>query len=167
MPVLRGAGFFCLFFIYLFIIIKMEMPYTYKYPRPAVTVDIAVLKKNGNGFEILLIKRKFDPFANMWALPGGFVDMDETIEAAASRELFEETNLSGIQLEQFHVFSELDRDPRGRTISVVFIGFHTDQQEVIAKDDAKEACWYPLNELPELAFDHGEIIMIIRNKLSN
>ena len=145
----------------------MAMPYTYKYPRPAVTVDIAVLKKNGNGFEILLIKRKFDPFADMWALPGGFVDMDETIEAAASRELFEETNLSGIQLEQFHVFSELDRDPRGRTISVVFIGLHTDQQEVIAKDDAKEACWYPLNELPELAFDHGEIIKKVRSTVTN
>lgn len=145
----------------------MAMPYTYKYPRPAVTVDIAALKKIGNRFKILLIKRKFDPFADMWALPGGFVDMDETIEAAASRELFEETNLSEIQLEQFHVFSELDRDPRGRTVSVVFIGFFTDQQEVIAKDDAKEACWYSLNELPELAFDHGEIILMIKNKMSN
>lgn len=143
------------------------MTYTYKYPRPAVTVDIAVLKKNSNGYEILLIKRKFDPFANKWALPGGFVDMNETIEVAASRELFEETNLSGIQLEQFHVFSELDRDPRGRTISVIFIGFLTDQQEVIAKDDAKEVCWYNLNELPELAFDHGEVIIMIRNKWFN
>lgn len=137
------------------------MAYTYKYPRPAVTVDIAVLKKNSNGYGILLIKRKFDPFADMWALPGGFVDMDETVEVAASRELFEETNLSGVQLEQFHVFSELDRDPRGRTISVIFIGFLTDHQEVIAKDDAKEVCWYNLNDLPELAFDHGEVIEMI------
>ena len=143
------------------------MAYTYKYPRPSVTVDIAVLKKNSNGHEILLIKRKFDPFVNMWALPGGFVDMDETVEVAASRELFEETNLSGVQLEQFHVFSELDRDPRGRTISVIFIGFLTDQQEVIAKDDAKEVCWYNLNELPELAFDHGEVIEKISKTITN
>ena len=140
------------------------MAYTYKYPRPAVTVDIAVLKKKSSGYEILLIKRKFDPFADMWALPGGFVDMDETVEVAASRELFEETNLSGIHLDQFHVYSELDRDPRGRTISVVFIGFFTNQQQVIAKDDAKEVCWHPINELPELAFDHGEIILMIKKK---
>ena len=159
--------FFCLFFIYLFIITRLEMAYTYKYPRPAVTVDIAVLKKDDDGYGILLIKRKNDPFAGRWALPGGFVDMDETVEVAASRELFEETNMLGINLKQFRVFSELDRDPRGRTISVVFIGFLTDQQEVIAKDDAKEVCWYNLNELPELAFDHGEIIEKISKTITN
>jgi 8-oxo-dGTP diphosphatase len=134
------------------------MTYTYKYPRPSLTVDIAVLKEIERGYEVLLIQRKNKPFEGMWALPGGFVDMDETVETAASRELFEETNLSGIYLEQFHVFSEVDRDPRGRTISVVFTGFLKDNQEAKAKDDAKEARWFDVKKLPELAFDHRKIM---------
>lgn len=143
------------------------MPYTYKYPRPSLTVDIAVFKHSKSGHELLLIQRKKDPFAGMWALPGGFVDMDETVETAASRELFEETNLSGIHLEQFHVFSEVDRDPRGRTISVVFTGFLKDDQKAKAKDDAKDARWFDVKKLPELAFDHRKIIdMLAKKRLS-
>jgi len=134
------------------------MTYNYKYPRPSLTVDMAIFKEAVEGYEILLIKRKEDPFAGMWALPGGFVEMDETIETAASRELYEETNLSGIHLNQFHVFSEVDRDPRGRTISVVFTGFLKDDQEIKAKDDAQEVGWFELKKLPELAFDHAKII---------
>ncbi len=143
------------------------MTYTYKYPRPSLTIDIAILKKNESVYKILLIKRKYEPFADWWALPGGFVDMDETVEVAASRELFEETNLLDIPLEQFHVFSELERDPRGRTVSVVFTGFLENDQKVEAKDDAKEACWYDINDLPELAFDHDQIIQMITEKLLN
>lgn len=142
------------------------MKYTYDYPRPALTVDIAVFAKNKEGHEVLLICRKNDPFSGMWALPGGFVDMDETVESAASRELFEETNLSGIHLDQFHVFSEVDRDPRGRTVSVVFTGFLNESQEVKAKDDAKEARWFDLNKLPELAFDHTNIFQKIAKKIA-
>ncbi len=143
------------------------MTFTYNYPRPALTVDIAVFAKNEEGYEVLLISRKNDPFSGMWALPGGFVDMDETVEMAATRELFEETNLSNIQLEQFHVFSEVVRDPRGRTVSVVFAGFLKDDQKVKAKDDAKEARWFDSKKIPELAFDHRKIIdMLIENWLS-
>ncbi len=142
------------------------MTYTYKYPRPAVTVDMAVVRKKGDGYELLLIQRKHDPFAGKWALPGGFVDMDETVEEAADRELYEETNLKNIPLEQFHVFSQPGRDPRGHTISVVFIGFLTGEQDVKAKDDAQEARWFPLDKLPELAFDHAEIVEKLRHKLN-
>ena len=137
------------------------MNYTYKYPRPALTVDMAVFKKTTDRHEILLIKRKNDPFVGMWALPGGFVDMDETVEMAATRELFEETNLSNIQLEQFHVFSEVDRDPRGRTVSVVFIGLLEEPKDVKAGDDSEEVCWFEINNLPDLAFDHIKIIQMI------
>ncbi|MCB2207174.1 MAG: NUDIX hydrolase [Bacteroidetes bacterium] len=143
------------------------MTYSYKYPRPALTVDIAIFREGKDDHEILLIKRKNNPFKGMWALPGGFVDMDETVETAASRELFEETSLSGIHLEQFHVFSEVDRDPRGRTVSVVFTGLLKDDQEAKAKDDAKEARWFDLEKLPELAFDHRKIIdLLTKRRLS-
>ena len=141
------------------------MSYTYKYPRPAVTVDMAVFRETGNTTELLLIQRKHDPYAGRWALPGGFVDMDETVEEAAARELYEETNLKDIPLEQFHVFSKVDRDPRGRTISVIFTGILKGEQEVRAKDDAQEARWFPLDKLPPLAFDHDEIVEMIKKKL--
>lgn len=141
------------------------MSYTYKYPRPALTVDMAVLRKTGEDYELLLIRRKHDPFAGKWALPGGFVDMDETVEEAAARELYEETNLKNIALEQFHVFSKVDRDPRGRTVSVVFIGALTGEQKIKAKDDAQEARWFPLNHLPPLAFDHDDVVEKIKEKL--
>ena len=141
------------------------MTYTYKYPRPAVTVDMAVVRKKGDGYELLLIQRKYDPFAGKWALPGGFVDMDETVEEAADRELYEETNLKNIALEQFHVFSQPGRDPRGHTISVVFIGLLNEEQEIKGKDDAQEARWFPLDDLPPLAFDHDEIVDMMRKKL--
>ena len=141
------------------------MSYTYKYPRPAVTVDMAVLRERQKGYELLLIRRKHDPYAGKWALPGGFVDMDETVEEAAARELYEETNLKDVALEQFHVFSRVDRDPRGRTISVIFTGFLTGDREVKAKDDAQDARWFPLDKLPPLAFDHDEIVGMIKEKL--
>jgi 8-oxo-dGTP diphosphatase len=162
-----AMGRFFLFFLILHVAIRFNMTYTYKYPRPSLTVDIAVFKEKEEDHEILLIKRKNEPFEGMWALPGGFVDMDETVETAASRELFEETNLSGIHLEQFHVFSELDRDPRGRTVSVVFKGFIKDDQEARANDDAKEVRWFDVNKLPELAFDHRKIIDMLLEKRLN
>lgn len=143
------------------------MTFTYQYPRPALTVDIAVFNKKEGTDKILLINRKNDPFAGMWALPGGFVDMDETVESAAARELFEETNLSDFPLKQFHVFSEVERDPRGRTVSVVFTGFLKEYQEVKAKDDAQEASWFDVKKLPALAFDHNQIIQKITEKLLN
>lgn len=133
------------------------MPYTYDYPRPAVTVDIVVFRSNLT--EVLLIRRMNPPFENTWAIPGGFVDMDETLEQAAARELEEETGITGVLLRQFHAFSEPLRDPRHRTISIAFHGFLEDYQGVAkAGSDAKEVKWFKTNNLPPLAFDHDQIL---------
>ncbi|MCD4834636.1 MAG: NUDIX hydrolase [Bacteroidales bacterium] len=135
------------------------MIYTYAYPRPALTVDIIIKKKAGNSFYVLLIERKNEPFKNQWALPGGFVDIDEEIEDAAYRELKEETSISDIKLSQFRTFGKIGRDPRGRTISVIYSGELINlKQKVKAGDDAKNLNWFPLNKLPKLAFDHNEVI---------
>jgi len=135
------------------------MIYTYAYPRPAVTVDIIVFKKKENNIQILLIERKNEPFKNMWALPGGFVDKDEDIETAAYRELKEETSIEDINLSQLHTFGKPGRDPRGHTISVVHTGFlKNNNQKIQAGDDAKNLQWFSVDQLPELAFDHQKII---------
>ena len=139
--------------------------YTYKYPRPAVTVDILVFRNSMS--EVLLIQRLHPPFEDKWALPGGFIDMNETLEAAAVRELEEETGLSGIELKQLHAFSALDRDPRHRTVSVAFYGVLENEQALAkAGSDAKEAEWFRLNDLPPLAFDHGKIMKLAQKALS-
>ncbi|HKJ40652.1 MAG TPA: NUDIX hydrolase [Sunxiuqinia sp.] len=130
--------------------------YTYKYPRPALTTDALILKKGTA--EILLIQRGIDPFKGQWALPGGFVEMDEELAVACKRELQEETGLDIPTVEQFRVYDKVDRDPRGRTISVVFYGFVEKDAEVKGGDDAAEAAWFKLDKLPELAFDHAQII---------
>ena len=135
------------------------MSYTYEYPRPAVTTDAVVFLEKGNAFEILLIQRKNEPFKDMWALPGGFVDMDETLEEGVVRELEEETGLKGVKLQQLHTFSTVDRDPRGRTIGTAFWGFTTKENSIVnGGDDASEAIWFSVENLPELAFDHQEIV---------
>jgi 8-oxo-dGTP diphosphatase len=135
------------------------MIYTYAYPRPAVTVDIVVFKNFDSHPEILLIERKNEPFKNMWALPGGFVDKDEDIETAAYRELKEETSIEDINLSQLHTFGKPGRDPRGHTISIVHIGFlNNNNQKIQAGDDAKNLQWFSVDQLPKLAFDHQEII---------
>ena len=138
------------------------MKYCYEYPRPAVTADIIILKLFNNQQSVLLIKRKHPPFEGMWALPGGFLNMDETLEEAALRELQEETGISGVQLAQFHTFSKVNRDPRHRTITTVFIGQaneHTVTPQ--AGDDATKVQWFPLENLPPLAFDHGEVMEMV------
>jgi len=135
------------------------MPFTYDYPRPMVTVDALVFRRPESGAEVLLIQRKEDPFAGQWALPGGFVDMDETLEAAVARELAEETGLKGIALEQFHTFGDPGRDPRGRSITVVYRGrVYGEGPELCAADDAAAAAWFPVDQLPTMAFDHGAIV---------
>ena len=144
----------------------MKNNYCYEYPRPAVTADIIVIKITDNQREVLLIERKHPPFEGMWALPGGFLDMDETLEVTALRELQEETGITGIELEQFHTFSKVDRDPRHRTITTTFIGY-TDENtpEPEAGDDAANTRWFPLHDLPPLAFDHGEVMEMVKSKL--
>lgn len=143
------------------------MGYTYQYPRPALTVDAAIFRKTDSSFEILLIQRGNPPFKGSWALPGGFVDMDESLEDAINRELMEETALTNIDLKQLHAFSKPGRDPRGHTITVVFWGILENKQTAIAGDDAHTVRWYNINQLPELAFDHDDIIEIAVHKLKN
>jgi 8-oxo-dGTP diphosphatase len=135
------------------------MPFTYDYPRPMVTVDAVVFRYNHGIKEVLLIKRGNYPYEGMWALPGGFVEMEETLEVAIIRELEEETGLKGVDLKQLHAYSEIHRDPRGRNISITFYG-STDfyNSEVTGGDDAADAKWFPFGQLPELAFDHIKVI---------
>ncbi|MCG8700355.1 MAG: NUDIX hydrolase [Bacteroidales bacterium] len=129
--------------------------YTYDYPRPAVTVDIILFAFTENDLKTLLIKRKEPPFQGHWAYPGGFVDENETAEEAAIRELKEETNLTGIELNQLFANSNLNRDPRGRTVSVVFYGFVPFGGALtLPGDDAEKAQWYAIDKMPKLAFDH-------------
>lgn len=137
------------------------MIYTYAYPRPAVTVDIIVTKSLKDSTQILLIERKNEPYKNQWALPGGFVDIDEEIEDAAYRELTEETSISDIKLHQFRTFGKPGRDPRGRTISIIYFGELTNEnQKIEAGDDAKNLKWFSIDDLQELAFDHDQIIKL-------
>ena len=142
------------------------MPYTYNYPRPAVTVDALVFSRSGEGFYIALIRRAHPPFQGDWAFPGGFLDMDESLDQAVSRELLEETGLEDIILEQFYTAGDVHRDPRGRTITVTFIGFTPEEIPALnAGDDAGEAAWFPVDALPALAFDHAEILQKALDKL--
>lgn len=135
------------------------MTFSYEYPRPAATADIIVVHQITVP-QVLLIQRKNPPYQHMWALPGGFLDENETFEQAAERELREETGLSLARLKQFKTFSTPNRDPRGWTISTVFYGLieNTEHQHIKAGDDAKTTKWFNLNNLPELAFDHKSIL---------
>ena len=134
------------------------MPFTYEYPRPSVCVDIIVLSKIEEKIFILLIERKHPPFENYWALPGGFVEMNETLEQSALRELLEETGLQLKKLKQFAAYGDPGRDPRGRTVSIIYYAFIEKQINPIAGDDASKAKWIKIEELPALAFDHKKII---------
>ncbi len=144
------------------------MAYTYEYPRPAVTVDSVVFCRFADGWKVLLIRRGQPPFQGSWALPGGFIEMNETLIESARRELFEETCLSGIHLKQFRAYGDPGRDPRGRTVGVIFYGF-TNAENTTAKggDDAAEARWFGIEHLPVLAFDHGIILHDLIRKLKD
>lgn len=137
---------------------KEDLKYCYKYPRLGMTVDAIIVAANFGQIMILLIQRKFEPFKGMWALPGGFVGMEETLKEACARELFEETGIHEVELQQFYTFDALDRDPRHRTVSTVFYGRVNQPLDVIGSDDANQADWFPITSLPEMAFDHLDII---------
>ena len=140
--------------------------YTYKYPHPAVTTDSVIFGFDGASINILLIERGGEPCKGAWALPGGFLNMDETVEEGAKRELHEETNIEDVYLEQFHVFSDVNRDPRERVLTVAFFALVSKNElQVVAGDDASNARWFEWNHLPTLAFDHAEIIRMAREKL--
>lgn len=134
------------------------MSFTYNYPRPMVCVDIVVLRKTTRSYEILLIQRLNEPFKDRWALPGGFIEMEEDLIDSAYRELEEETSISNLDLQQLKTYGKPGRDPRGRTISVVFGGLLKDHQKAIAGDDAQHLDWFPIDQLPNLAFDHSLIL---------
>ena len=133
------------------------MEYTYKYPRPAVTADCVVMT-NEPLPKVLLIQRGADPFKGAWAFPGGFMNMDETTEQCAIRELEEETGLKVATVHQVGAYSKVDRDPRGRTITVAYLAIIDSPEEVKGQDDAAKAEWFPITELPHLAFDHCDIM---------
>ena len=133
------------------------MKYTYKYPRPAVTADCIVITREAEP-EVLLIERGDEPFKGCWAFPGGFMNMDETTEQCAIRELEEETGLRVSEVYQIGAYSKVDRDPRGRTVTVAYLAIVEKPIAVTGQDDAAKAQWFPLSDLPELAFDHADIM---------
>jgi len=134
--------------------------HTYKYPRPALTVDCIVFGLDAQQeLKVMLIQRDISPFQGQWAIPGGFVRMDETLEQAALRELQEETGIHDVFLEQLYTFGDLERDPRDRTITVAYYALiNLVDQQIQAATDAREANWFPISEIPELAFDHDQIL---------
>jgi 8-oxo-dGTP diphosphatase len=156
-----------------------NLPFTYPFPRPAVTADTVLFAPRAGDLAVLLIQRKKAPFKGHWALPGGFVDENEGLEAAAKRELLEETGISGVSLEQLGGFGDPGRDPRGHTVSVAFFSFLFTETRPVAGDDAADAGWHALKSLPirrtkkskprvsdiKLAFDHAAIIEAGRARL--
>ena len=139
---------------------KVTHKWESKYWHPAVTVDAAVFGFDGEQLNLLLIERGGEPFKGAWALPGGFIDKDDpSAEAAAYRELYEETGIKDIYLEELKTFSDIGRDPRERVITIAFIALVAkNKYRIKGGDDAKEAKWFPVDNLPRLAFDHGRII---------
>ncbi len=133
------------------------MEYKYKYPRPAVTADCIVMTNEPQP-KVLLIQRGADPYKGAWAFPGGFMNMDETTEQCAIRELEEETGLKVTKVQQIGAYSKVDRDPRGRTITVAYLAIIDTPEAVKGQDDAAKAEWFPITDLPHLAFDHYDIM---------
>ena len=142
------------------------MSYTYKYPRPAVTADCIVITREAEP-KVLLIQRGDQPFKGGWAFPGGFMNMDENTEKCAIRELEEETGQKVSEVPQIGAYSKVDRDPRGRTVTVAYLAIVDAPMAVSGQDDAAKAQWFPLTALPELAFDHEEIMKDAINVYGN
>ncbi len=132
--------------------------YTYPVPRPALTADVVCLAEDDGRLHVLLIERNHPPFAGCWAIPGGFVDENESLEDAARRELLEETTLADVAIEQFGAYGDPGRDPRGHTVTVAFLARLDTCVAVVGSDDAARAEWFPVDELPALAFDHDRIL---------
>ena len=142
------------------------MSYTYEYPRPAVTADCVVITKEKEP-KVLLIQRGNEPFKGCWAFPGGFMNMDETTEQCAVRELEEETGLKVTEIKQIGAYSKVDRDPRGRTVTVAYLAIIDKPEAVKGLDDAAKAQWFPISDLPKLAFDHEEIMRDAKKLISS
>ena len=138
--------------------------YCYKYPHPAVTTDCVIFGFDGSELQVLLIERGIEPFKGKWAFPGGFLKMDETAGEGALRELKEETGLENAYIEQFNTYSDPGRDPRERVITIAHYAL-VRIQEVKGGDDAAKAQWFPIDEVPQLAFDHDKILRDAMRKL--
>lgn len=140
--------------------------YCYQYPHPAVTTDIVIFTIRDQLLNVLLVKRKNAPFKGKWALPGGFVDIDEDLEACAQRELAEETGVEGVYLEQLYTFGKPKRDPRERVVSVAYFALIPSAKlQLRAATDAQAVDWFAINNLPKLAFDHLEILSMAHQRL--
>ena len=141
-----------------------QYPYQYKYEHMAVTTDCIIFTYEDRNLKVLLIRRGLDPFKGEWAFPGGFLRINETAREGALRELFEETKLEDAPIRELGVFSDVDRDPRERTITIAWYAL-VRPHEVLGGDDAEEAAWFPIDELPELAFDHAKIFETAMERL--
>lgn len=137
--------------------IGKELKYCYKYPHPSVTTDCVIFGFDGTKLKVLLVQRGIEPYKGCWAFPGGFMKMDESAEEGALRELQEETGLKGAYIRQFHTFTAPHRDPRERVITIAYYAL-VQMQEVKGGDDATAANWFALDEVPQLAFDHDQIL---------
>ena len=143
------------------------MAYEYEFPHPAVTVDVVIFTIRNDELKVLLIKRALEPFDGQWALPGGFVEMKESLLDAARRELREETGVDAAYLEQLYTFGEPKRDPRERVISVAYYALMpSDALEIKAASDAEGVGWFGIDDLPRLAFDHQEILDMALQRLA-
>jgi 8-oxo-dGTP diphosphatase len=142
------------------------MPYSYEYPRPAVAVDCVVFGLDEHDLKVLLIQRKIPPHQHAWALPGGFVRLDETLDEAARRELQEEAGVTDVYLEQLYTFGALDRDPRERVVTIAYYALaKLSDHKIRAATDAMGVGWFSLDDLPKLAFDHGEVVSVAHERL--
>jgi 8-oxo-dGTP diphosphatase len=142
------------------------MPFTYQHARPAVTVDCVVFGLDDEDLKVLLIQRDIEPYAGRWALPGGFVKMDETLEQSALRELREETGLTRVFLEQLYTFGDPGRDPRERVVTVAYYALvKLLDHQVQAATDARNAAWFAVDDLPKLCFDHDDILATALKRL--
>src|SRR5881394_4631947 len=142
------------------------MPFTYQYPRAALTVDCVVFGFDETDLKVLLIERGLEPFKGKWALPGGFVRVDETLDAAARRELEEEAGLKNVFLEQLYTFGALHRDPRERVVSVAYYALvKLSDHRARAATDTADARWFPISKVPKLAFDHADILETALSRL--
>ena len=142
------------------------MPHSYEYARPALTVDCVVFGLDEEDLKVLLIERDLPPFEGRWALPGGFVRVEETLDEAARRELNEETGISNVYLEQLYTFGKTDRDPRERVVTVAYYGLvRLSNHRIKAATDARQALWFSIEDLPKLAFDHNKILKQAHERL--
>lgn len=146
------------------ITMNSEQTYSYKYPHPAVTTDCVIFGFDGTNLKVLLIERGIEPYKGKWAFPGGFMNMSETAEECATRELKEETGMVAEYIEQFHTFTDPNRDPRERVITIAYYAL-CKIQEVKGGDDAKKAQWFAMDEIPQLAFDHDRILRMAITRL--